>query len=137
MTVTVIAAMVVAGAITTNTTKIQRPPAAASRQATAGIISMPRPQAEWLAKAIYFAEGGKRASRPYGLRGGTLAKCMARLDSEWREWLAAGHPSQDFVEWIGDCWCPVQLDDAEDAGHLNQNWKGNVRKLYVKISKEK
>ena len=91
---------------------------------------LPHQQQEWLCSAIYYAEGGSKSTRPYGIRDGNRPKCRARIQSEWQAWLDVGHPGRDFVAWLAQTWAPIQLHDAEDAGHINQYWADNVRRLY-------
>lgn len=99
-----------------------------------GFAAMPRPQAEWLASAIYFSEGGKLAHPLYGLKEGSRTVCLARLDREWDAWAQAGQPGPDFVDWLGRTWAPEGLLTG-DPHQLNRNWIPNVRRLYLKRSK--
>jgi hypothetical protein len=75
-----------------------------------------------LLDALWRAEGGPRARRPYGVltvpvRNAAHARAIARevLREEWTDWECAGRPVT-FPRWFARRWCPPS---ADRRGHAN------------------
>jgi hypothetical protein len=75
-----------------------------------------------LLDALYRAEGGPRARRPYGIltvrvRDAAHARSIARevMREEWSDWECAGCPGT-FPRWFARRWCPPS---ADARGHRN------------------
>lgn len=83
-----------------------------------------------LADAIYHAEGGRKASVPYGIIGVRVnsakearAVCLRTIRNAWGEWDGSG----DFIRFLARRYCPPETDPA---GH--RNWVRNTRHFYRK-----
>lgn len=86
------------------------------------------PYAERMADAIYKAEGGPKARKPYGVlsipvRDEAHARqiTLNSIRNNWKRWEKAGKPG-DFVDFMADRWCPPSVDPVG-----NRNWKKNVK----------
>jgi hypothetical protein len=87
-----------------------------------------------IANAIYWAEGGKATSHPYGIlahyehttpRQAAINTIKhARRDFKGENWLGL-----DFIEFLGNRYCPVGADN--DPTNLNVNWVKNVKSLLL------
>jgi len=108
--------------------------------ATVAIAAVPEDYAARLADAIYLAEGGAKASRPYGI----MAKrrlteqearrwCLNTIRSNWKRWEQAGKPG-DFVDSLAQRYAPVGA--ANDPRGLNKNWPRNVKRLMERHNKQ-
>lgn len=81
-----------------------------------------------LADAIYIAEGGARARRPYGIvsvrvsgHAEARAVCLRTIRTALSEWDGRGDP----IAAVGRRYCPPESDPV---GH--GNWVRNVNRLY-------
>lgn len=86
-------------------------------------------EANRLADAIYLAEGGPKASAPYGIlsvkvRNKEHARqiCLNTIHNNYRRWQSSG-TTADFLDFLADRYCPP----TDSIG--NKNWKRNVRSL--------
>lgn len=86
-----------------------------------------------LADAIYLAEGGPRASVPYGIltvkvrdEKEARAVCLRTIDHAWRDYsqLSAENRPQHFIPFLANRYCPA----ADAPG--NRHWKHNVTYFY-------
>lgn len=81
-----------------------------------------------VADAIYWAEGGLKSRRPYGLIKFTVPKgeyrkiCLAHIEKYYRQWTGNG----DFIAYLASKWAPTAKVPHKEA-QLNQNWLRNVR----------
>ena len=85
---------------------------------------------ERMTKAIYFAEGGKHAKKPFGVLSvkcsgtkGCESVCRNSVRRNILRWKKAGRPS-DFISFMQKRYAP--LSDSP----LNANWSKNVKRLY-------
>lgn len=92
--------------------------------------AIPKGYAEKMAGAIYQAEGGTNAAKPYGVlsvkvRNKAQARrvCIRSIRNNWSRWEEAGKPGT-FVDFMADRWCPPSTDAKGNA-----NWKKNVKTL--------
>jgi hypothetical protein len=90
-------------------------------------------QVDALLDAIYIAEGGQRASVPYGLiyqrycrdEVGWCAHIAADLvRTHYERWAGAGRRGE-FLEYLARRWAPIGAKN--DPGGLNRHWLRNVR----------
>ena len=93
-------------------------------------LTMPAELPEKMARAIYMAEGSKKAKVPYGIlsvkvKGEADARrvCLVSITNNWRRWQASGK-TNDFVDFMADRWCPKSSDPVG-----NKNWKRNVKAI--------
>ena len=91
------------------------------------------PYAETLADAVFKAEGGKKARKPYGVLSIPVhSDAHARritlnsIRNNWKRWERAGRP-HDFVSYMAKRWVPTSTDPI---GH--RNWVKNVRAYLAK-----
>lgn len=82
-----------------------------------------------LAQAVYQAEGGARASVPYGLIYSSWCKdepghCRYYAKEIFRKHLTRCKEGEGAIECIGRQYCPPS------AHKLNENWVRNVSALY-------
>lgn len=81
--------------------------------------------------AVYLAEGGDRASKPYGVLSvscETKAECEQICINSVRNNVRRFNKQSrytDFVDFFGSRWAPVGADN--DPNGLNKNWSKNVR----------
>ena len=94
---------------------------------------MPLADVARMADAIYIAEGGEKARKPYGIlsvRVDSHAEarrvCVTTIKNNHARWERAGRPGR-FVDFIADRYCPPSADPRG-----NVNWKRNVQKLMEK-----
>ena len=84
-----------------------------------------------IASAIFYAEGGLKASRPYGIfyKGcswddPTYCRkiCLNTIKNKYTAWLELNKkgPNSDFISYLASKYAP--LSDSP----LNRNWKRNV-----------
>jgi len=92
-----------------------------------------------LADAIYIAEGGSRAVKPYGIlrdyckagdRDGKCRKgCIQTINKRLKMWSSEGEPG-DFISYLSKSYCPIGA--SNDPKGLNKNWVKNVSHFYNK-----
>ena len=82
--------------------------------------------------AIYLAEGGKSAKKPFGILsvpcdGYTDCRKIAynTVRNNWKRWENAGNPG-DYLSFLASRYCPV---GAENDNGTNKYWLKNVRGL--------
>lgn len=85
-----------------------------------------------LVDAIYRAEGGARAKKPFGIsvpcEGYTACRkiCTNTVKNNYKRWVRAGRPGK-FLDFLGAKYAPVS------AHKLNKNWVHNVERIYEKF----
>lgn len=85
-----------------------------------------------IATAIYYAEGGKHARYPYGIRSRRCAGstechqiCLTTVKRNRQRFANYGHKNaSDFITFLGSRYCPVGA--SNDKNDLNKNWINNV-----------
>ena len=89
--------------------------------------------AQKLAEAIWHAEGGHKAKVSHGVlsvrtRSPEHARevCLRTIRNTWGRWEAAGRPG-DFIEHLGERYCPTKGPLTPNERKLNPNWVKNVR----------
>lgn len=90
---------------------------------------------ERLCRAIYIAEGGDKASKPYGILNGLIEDepghasyyCKEIIRKSLGMWNGRG----SFIEYLGSSYCPPK------AHRLNRNWVRNTKYWYDKLSSKK
>lgn len=91
-----------------------------------------------LADAIYIAEGGAKAKKPYGVLSvpcNSEAECrritMNTIRNNKRRFKEYGHKThRSFLEFFASRWAPIGAEN--DPHNLNKNWLPNVRKILNK-----
>jgi hypothetical protein len=91
-----------------------------------------------LVDAIYRAEGGKAAKKPFGILS---VKCddysdcrqiaLNTVRNNWRRWENKTHGANrhaNYFNFLASRYCPVGA--ANDPQGLNRNWLNNVRYFY-------
>lgn len=88
-----------------------------------------------IANAIYKAEGGVKASKPYGILSVRCDSerecrrvCLNTIENNFTRWQIAGSRG-DFLEFLASIYAPVE------AHPLNKNWLNNVRFFLAKEAK--
>jgi len=91
---------------------------------------------EKLADAIYLAEGGTKAVKPYGvlrdycikgdINGQCRKGCIQTIEKRYRMWSKTG----DFISYLSRSYCPIGAKN--DPKGLNKNWVRNVTHFYNK-----
>jgi len=91
------------------------------------------PQIETIVNAIYWAEGGKDARKPFGILSvlcdgyqDCRAVCVNSVRNghkRWRHAVAQGN-SDTFLQHFSRRWAPIGA--ANDPTGLNKNWLANV-----------
>lgn len=86
-----------------------------------------------LSQAIYIAEGGIHAKKPYGILS---VKCEGKeqcgricrntIRNNLKRWSKSGGKG-DFIDYLGKRYAPIGCDN--DNG-LNRHWQNNVRSIY-------
>ena len=84
-----------------------------------------------IANAIYRAEGGSKASHPYGIlkhykHTSARQACLNTISHARRDWNGEG----DFVSFLGSRYAPLNV--ANDPTGLNVNWIRNVKYFLAK-----
>lgn len=81
--------------------------------------------------AIYLAEGGAKAKKPFGILSVECSDyadcrkvCFNTVRNNWFRWEKAGRPGE-YLEFLARRYCPVGA--ANDPRGLNRNWLGNVQ----------
>lgn len=97
----------------------------------------PFPDVERLSQAIFKAEGGNRAKKPFGVlsirvKDKLHAKkiCQATIRNNYKRWVKAGRKG-DFINFLASKYAPVGV--ANDPSNLNVHWAKNVRFWYNKL----
>ena len=90
-----------------------------------------------LAKAIYKAEGGKKAVKPYGILkdyckpgdpdGQCLKGCLQTIDHAVRDY-KGGSSHREFIKFLGSRYAPIHA--RNDPHDLNSHWVYNVTLFY-------
>lgn len=85
-----------------------------------------------LSNAIYHAEGGVKARKPFGLISYKLSSkkdyqvaCITKLNAYLNEWEYFKSPG-DFVVYLGNYWAPT-VNVSSATRKLNNNWVKNVK----------
>lgn len=94
---------------------------------------LPEEDVDAVADAIYKAEGGAKAKKPYGILSVTVkdeaeARQVAKntIRNNWKRWHTAGKPGE-YLEFLARKYAPVGAENDPKA--LNQNWLKNVSGL--------
>ena len=94
---------------------------------------------EAIADAIYLAEGGAKAKKPYGILSVPCHSeaecrniCMNTIEANFTRWQIAGSQG-DFLEFLARKYAPIGA--SNDSQNLNVNWLRNVRILLAKGEK--
>lgn len=81
--------------------------------------------------AIYWAEGGKKASHPYGVMIPKLShdqarqKCLAIVEKKYIEWKKSGK-NVKFLPFLQQTYCPTTGKLTSKERELNKYWLKNV-----------
>lgn len=101
-------------------------------------FSKQEPDWDVLLASINRAEGGDKASVPFGILSvKTKGKADARqialntAKNNFRRWNQAGQPGA-YLDFLANKYTPIQDDPVG-----NKNWKSNVSKIYTQLSKQK
>jgi hypothetical protein len=80
--------------------------------------------------AIYWAEGGEKASKPYGIlsvpcssEGDCRNICKNTVRNNYERWIKQGQ-TQDYIEFLANRYAPI--GSSNDPSGLNQHWIKNV-----------
>lgn len=83
--------------------------------------------------AIYMAEGGERAKKPFGILsvpcsdyGDCRKVCFNTVRNNYFRWIDAGRPGE-YLEFLAKRYAPVGAEN--DPSGLNRNWLKNVSAL--------
>lgn len=86
-----------------------------------------------IADAIYKAEGGLKAKKPFGIlsvpcEGYEECRqiCLNTIRNNHIRWIRDGRP-KEYLEYLRDRYCPINADN--DPKGLNKNWLKNVKKF--------
>jgi hypothetical protein len=89
-----------------------------------------------MVKAIYIAEGGRNAKKPFGVLSvpcegfkACESICRNTVRNNIRRWKSTGM-GEDFISFIGERYAP------RSCSPLNANWIPNVRKIYTRLLRE-
>lgn len=94
-----------------------------------------------LKEAIYQAEGGAKAKKPYGVLS---VPCTGKVDcgrivdnsirNSLKRYAKSGGKGdyRDFIQFFGNRWAPPIKGLKNDPTGLNRHWVGNVTALYEK-----
>lgn len=88
-----------------------------------------QPDFSKIADAIYKAEGGAKAKKPFGIlsvpcEGYTDCRriCLNTIRNNYRRWQNAGNPGE-YLEFLASRYAPIE------AHPINKNWLPNVKKI--------
>ena len=89
-----------------------------------------------LADAIFFAEGGTFAAKPFGILsvscegyGECRKVCLNTIRNNWKRFNDYGHKTHpDYLSFLASRYAPIGV--SNDPKNLNQNWLKNVRYFY-------
>lgn len=91
------------------------------------------PYFEQVVEAIYKAEGGKKAKKPYGIlsvkctdKADCRQVCMNTVRNNWHRWDKAGR-KEPYLSFLARRYAPLNV--ANDPTGLNRNWLRNVERL--------
>lgn len=86
-----------------------------------------------IADAIYIAEGGAKAKKPYGVlsipcngHDDCREICLNTIENTFTRWQADGSKG-DFLEALSRRYCPIGA--SNDRMGLNKHWLSNVRAI--------
>lgn len=103
------------------------------------ITAMPQSEAEKIADAIYKAEGGAKAKKPYGILSVKVSSeaearrvAINTIKNNWKRWQEAGRPGE-YLAFLARRYAPIGA--ANDPTALNRNWLKNVKALLDKKTK--
>lgn len=89
--------------------------------------------------AIYIAEGGDRAAKPYGILSvpcGSKDECRKICENtvrnNYKRWQKAGNPGT-YLEFLASRYAPVGV--SNDPKGLNRNWLKNVQTFVYEVRK--
>lgn len=92
---------------------------------------------EQIVNAIYKAEGGKHAKKPYGIisvkcEGEKECRqiCKNTVRNNKRRYKNDPKGSKDFIEFLSKRYAPIGA--SNDPAGLNRNWQRNVRSILAK-----
>lgn len=112
----------------------------ATKPASAAFVPMSQSEAERIADAIYIAEGGAKAKKPYGILSVKVANeaearkvAINTVRNNWKRWHDAGKPG-DYLEYLQKRYAPIGAKN--DPSGLNKNWLKNVRARLDKTKKK-
>lgn len=98
------------------------------------LIGVKEPNYEVMADAIYRAEGGAKARKPYGIVGVPVKdEAEARrvaintARNNFQRWQKAGRPGT-YIEFLANKYTPPSDDPVG-----NKNWKRNVPAIYAQL----
>lgn len=90
-----------------------------------------------LSQAIYKAEGGTKAKKPYGIlsvpcegKAECGKICRNTIRNNLKRWDKAGR-KEPYLEFLSRRYAPTK-NATNDPNGLNQHWLGNVSSLYNK-----
>lgn len=98
----------------------------------ASYLDLDQVRFERIADAIYVAEGGRKASVPYGIfyKGCDWDNpaycrhiCINTLRNTYKRWISSKSPLS-YLEFLRDRYCPLS------HSQLNANWLPNLRRIY-------
>lgn len=89
-----------------------------------------------LMEAIYIAEGGKKAKKPYGIlsipcegKAHCGRICLNTIRNNLKRWDKAGR-KEPYLEFLARRYAPQGVKN--DPNGLNRNWLKNVSRIYNK-----
>ena len=96
---------------------------------TAQASELPYP-VDAIVSAIYAAEGGAKAAKPFGILSVPCSGyeecrriCKNTVVNNWKRFNDYGYKTHpDYLSFLADRYCPVSVDPVG-----NKNWKKNVR----------
>lgn len=101
------------------------------------------PDFNLLVDAIYRAEGGAKAKKPFGIlsvRCNGYADCrqvaLNTVRNNWKRWEAGTHGAakhRSYMEFLSSRYAP--LNAKNDPSGLNQNWLRNVSSIYNQLNR--
>src|SRR3990167_7978114 len=94
-----------------------------------------RPDFKKVCDAVYLAEGGAKAGKPFGVLsvpcGGyrdCRAVCLKSAENNFKRW-EKSDKSKTYLELFRDRWAPLKAKN--DPNGLNKNWLRLVQYFYV------
>jgi hypothetical protein len=107
---------------------------------TGNAVSFNSYNVEKLVSAIYLAEGGERAKKPFGILSVPCSDyssckkiCTNTVRNNLKRWEKAGKPG-DYLEFLSKKYAPVGMGkNSNDPRNLNKNWYSNVKKIYGRL----
>jgi hypothetical protein len=103
-------------------------------------VSLTSYNVERLVSAIYLAEGGARAKKPFGILSVPCSDyssckkiCTNTVRNNLKRWENAGKPG-DYLEFLSKKYAPIGMGkNSNDPRNLNKNWYSNVKKIYGRM----